>query len=251
MSVAKIDKPINVNIPIVPAIVKDICTSKQIEVNVEINKEAPKKIDELSCEGELLKIEKTNEDEFVDIESIDSDVIVEESSAEIVLADIERVATPVEQITIANENTEPISLPIELEATKLPIADEETISSLNETKIVLRNQMFKLEEHLSTSVPIQRSRWPIENNTPPMLNRGSLNFSEMFSNNIRREHDFNVRHSMSTTMAMRQENDTIAMIRGASSCSKDTVLFIDQPGHGYMDDDNSYMGSRSLWVILN
>lgn len=54
--------------------------------------------------------------------------------------------------------------------------------------------------------------------------------------------------------------ETVSMIRGSSgsgngssgivggSCSKDTILFIDQQGHSLIDDEDSLLSNRSLWV---
>lgn len=49
---------------------------------------------------------------------------------------------------------------------------------------------------------------------------------------------------------MLKDCDAISMIRGVNSCSKDTLLFIDQPGHGLLDsEENGLLDSnRSLWV---
>lgn len=105
----------------------------------------------------------------------------------------------------------------------------------------LRSSPIKKDDGLSTSVPNQRTLWPHEH-TPP-ISRGSL--SDMLASNFRRDHR-ELRHSMSTSSTMRQKEETIAMIRGSNSCSKDTLLFIDQQNHGLMDDD--YLSNRSLWV---
>ncbi|XP_037044263.1 ubiquitin carboxyl-terminal hydrolase 31 [Bradysia coprophila] len=107
--------------------------------------------------------------------------------------------------------------------------------------VELRSSPIKKDDGLSTSVPNQRTLWPHEH-TPP-VNRGSL--SDMFVSNFRRDHR-ELRHSMSNSSTMRQKEETIAMIRGSNSCSKDTLLFIDQQNHGLIDDD--YLGNRSLWI---
>lgn len=181
---------------------------------------------------------------------------------------VENIPAIIETTEIIEElKTEPEELQTE------PISINKS-NEINEEQVELRRcdiilpavvSTTNINEQLSTSVPTQKSLWPTEyaalqiskKHTIPSssttIQRGSLNFSEMFSNGYRCEHNEynNIRHSMSTTItAMRQqqkENETIAMIRGASSCSKDTVLFMDQQ-NSYIDDDNSYLGNRSLWV---
>lgn len=110
----------------------------------------------------------------------------------------------------------------------------------HQIEVELRSSPIKKDDGLSTSVPNQRTLWPHEH-TP--ISRGSL--SDMLASNFRRDHR-ELRHSMSNSSTMRQKEETIAMIRGSSSCSKDTLLFIDQQNHSLMDDDY-----RSLWVSEN
>lgn len=127
-----------------------------------------------------------------------------------------------------------------------PIVEEPTSEKVpleieHPTEVELRSSPIKKDDGLSTSVPNQRTLWPHEH-TPP-ISRGSL--SDMLASNFRRDHR-ELRHSMSNSSTMRQKEETIAMIRGSNSCSKDTLLFIDQQNHSLMDDD--YLGNRSLWV---
>lgn len=118
------------------------------------------------------------------------------------------------------------------------------------------------------SFPTQRSIWPFENhhNTihtyTPILSRGSLNFNELLSN----ERNAHLRHSLSTSLGQKRSstssdktklmsvtaNDTLAMVRGVSSCSKDTLIFIDQQTHhrSLMDEENNFMSNQPLWVSL-
>lgn len=126
-----------------------------------------------------------------------------------------------------------------VEIPKLDIVEQDIHQQLG--GVELRKSPIKKDDGLSTSVPNQRTLWPHEH-TPP-VNRGSL--SDMFASNFRRDHR-ELRHSMSNSSTMRQQEETIAMIRGSSSCSKDTLLFIDQQNHSLIDDD--YLGNRALWV---
>lgn len=170
------------------------------EVNAEINE--PKSTDSVT------KIEKTDEDDIVDVQGLNDEV------------DVQEIATPAVEIPKLVTDKHEISHPIEVE---------------------LRSSPIKKDDGLSTSVPNQRTLWPHEH-TPP-ISRGSL--SDMLASNFRRDHR-ELRHSMSNASTMRQKEETIAMIRGSNSCSKDTLLFIDQQNHSLMDDD--YLGNRSLWV---
>lgn len=130
--------------------------------------------------------------------------------------DVQEIPTPIVEIPKVDNAAHEINHPIEVE---------------------LRSSPIKKDDGLSTSVPNQRTLWPHEH-TP--ISRGSL--SDMLACNFRRDHR-ELRHSMSNSSTMRQKEETIAMIRGSNSCSKDTLLFIDQQNHSLMDDDY-----RSLWV---
>lgn len=156
----------------------------------------------------LTKIDKIDDD-VIDVERIDDD------------DDDDNTATPVVEIPIPDSVKQDIHHQL--------------------AGVELRSSPIKKDDGLSTSVPNQRTLWPHEH-TPP-VNRGSL--SDMFASNFRRDHR-ELRHSMSNSSTMRQKEETIAMIRGSNSCSKDTLLFIDQQNHGLLDDD--YLGNRSLWV---
>lgn len=41
-------------------------------------------------------------------------------------------------------------------------------------------------------------------------------------------------------------------VRGVSSCSKDTLIFIDQQGHrgNLMDEETNFMANQPLWVRI-
>lgn len=180
--------------------------SVKFEVNVEINITEAKS--NMNSPENFSKIEKTDEEDIVNIESLDNNDEVKE------------IVTP----TIEIPNQEKV--------------EHET----QQIEVELRSTPIKKDEGLSTSVPNQRTLWP-HDFTPP-INRGSL--SDMLASNFRRDH--REWHSMSTSSTMRQKEETIAMIRGggSNSCSKDTLLFIDQQNHNLMDDD--YLSNRSLWV---
>lgn len=166
-------------------------------------------INEIKSNDSLTKIEKTDESIDVDIEQLDDDV-----------TDVQKIVTP---------------------AIEIPKLDNDKHEINHQIEVELRSSPIKKDDGLSTSVPNQRTLWPHEH-TPP-ISRGSL--SDMLASNLRRDHR-ELRHSMSNSSTMRQKEETMAMIRGSSSCSKDTLLFIDQQNHGLMDDD--YMSNRSLWV---
>lgn len=206
-----------------------------------------------------IRIEPTNEDEIVDIESIDSE---ENANAPEIVAEAKEVPA----------TTPPPTTSIEIAKSVVAAKAEspEPIDDDIDIEVQLRNITIKQNENkLSTSFPTQRSLWPFDNHNTihtytPILNRGSLNFGEMLSNNLRRDRDAaHLRHSLSTSlsrnengatvMAMAAHNDTITMLRGVSSCSKDTLFYIDQQSHcSLMDgDDNDYMNNRSLWVSCN
>lgn len=202
----------------------------------------------------LMKIRKTSESEIVDIENITEFPIDDEITKEIekpLSLSLSAEITPIvhdngKDAVVDADEQEKIEKPIKAPS---PITVQQSEEEINDIQL-RRNIAVTRSETLSTSVPTQRSLWPLAA-TPP-ITRGSLNFSDMLTQNLCREHDFNIRHSMSTSSAMRQkENDTFAMIRGASSCSKDTLMFIDQQGHCLIDDDSSHFGNKPLWVCVS
>ncbi len=180
----------------------------KFEVNVEINE--PQPISESPA-----KIDDAADDAVVNVEELDGTDEPDDVN------DVTRVVTPVVEI---------------------PKSDNIRHDILHQIgEVELRSSPIKKDDGLSTSVPNQRTLWPHEH-TPP-ISRGSL--SDMLASNFRRDHR-ELRHSMSNSSTMRQKEETIAMIRGSNSCSKDTLLFIDQQNHSLIDDD--YLGNRSLWV---
>ncbi|XP_011196301.2 ubiquitin carboxyl-terminal hydrolase 31 isoform X2 [Zeugodacus cucurbitae] len=78
------------------------------------------------------------------------------------------------------------------------------------------------------------------------------------TNNHQHMHGLNLRHSFSTSSncKLRECSETLSsMLRNSSNtCSKDTLIFIDQQNHHHHhhslieDDDDTFMGSRSLWI---
>lgn len=219
--------------------ISDLPSTSAAEVHF---KNEPSPIKDDAVHGELLLIQKTNEDEFVDVEILDLFEEVPLSLQESQTADVVPIAC--EQPVIASNSfglVEPTTEePQDLVEIRQRDTDDKTI-----------------HENISSSVPSERSIWPIEGHRGT-VNRSSLNLSDVLSKNFlndQRRSDYNIRHTVSTsiTAAMRQQkdtNDTIAMIRGVSSCSKDTVMFMDQPVHSFMSDDNSFLGNHSLWVCV-
>ncbi|XP_014102878.2 ubiquitin carboxyl-terminal hydrolase 43 isoform X1 [Bactrocera oleae] len=77
------------------------------------------------------------------------------------------------------------------------------------------------------------------------------------TSNHQHMHGLNLRHSFSTSSncKLRECSETLSsMLRNSSNtCSKDTLIFIDQQNHHHHhslieDDDDSFMGSRQLWI---
>lgn len=157
---------------------------------------------------------------------------------------------------------------IEVSPTMKPATKPIAIGSVendSELSVELRNvSMKKTEASLSMSFPIQRSLWPSENHQniihtyTPILSRGSFNLNDMLSNNLQSEP--NVTRPFSTSLIQHRNSasdktkisssDAVAMVRGISSCSKDTLIFIDsQKRHrSLMDEEKTYMPSQPLWV---
>lgn len=233
-----------------------------------IDEKAPEKVGPINLTPELpVKVQPTNEEEIVDIEGLDAFETMEMNSplaAPESLTDNESsTENSISNAMISND----VTIDAEPSITKKPI--EIPSDDDNDIEVQLRNIQIKNDESkLSTSFPTQRSLWPFDNasnnvHQTPILSRGSLNFNEILSGNLRKDRDLNMRHSISTSLARHQQhhlhhqidgnaaNDTISMIRGVSSCSKDTLLYIDQQNHrSLIEEETSYMGNRTLWVKL-
>lgn len=203
-----------------------------------------------------VKVEPTNEDEIVDIETVEPEKQIESEPSSPSTSTTETVEKEVEEIK---------SAPLKIDDKK-PIAIDSLENDID-IEVELRNVTIKKSEGaLSMSFPTQRSLWPFENhhNTihtyTPILSRGSLNFNELLSS----ERNAHLRHSLSTSLAHQRSstssdktklisvtaNDTLAMVRGVSSCSKDTLIYIDQQSHhrSLMDDEANFMANQPLWV---
>lgn len=216
-----------------------------------------------------VKVEPTNEDEIIDIESLDAEKPIE---AEIVSPSTSSESTSVkedieeDEATIATVATSPIKIEEKEEKKTNGIVSLENDIDI---EVELRNLTIKKSEGaLSMSFPTQRSIWPFENhhNTihtyTPILSRGSLNFNELLSS----ERNAHLRHSLSTSLGQKRSstnsdkaklisvtaNDTLAMVRGVSSCSKDTLIYIDQQTRhrSLMDEENNFLSNQPLWVNL-
>ncbi|XP_055318006.1 ubiquitin carboxyl-terminal hydrolase 31 [Sitodiplosis mosellana] len=198
-----------------------------------------------------VKVESTNEDEIVDIETIESEKKIDSEPP-----------SPSKEPKL-EEEIKTDSYKIE---DKKPIAIDALENDID-IEVELRNLTVKKSEGaLSMSFPTQRSLWPFENhhNTihtyTPILSRGSLNFNELLSS----ERNAHLRHSLSTSLGHQRSstssdkaklisvaaNDTLAMVRGVSSCSKDTLIYIDQQSHhrSLMDDETNFMANQPLWI---
>lgn len=218
-----------------------------------------------------IKVEPTNEDEIVDVIGLDA-----EKSNEVELSIDSAISSP--SITKEEENVKIVQdtndeTNISMETSKIN-ADKEDSNSGKlvaihpletdiDIEVELRNLTVKKSDGaLSVSFPTQRSLWPFENhhNTihtyTPILSRGSLNFNELLAN----ERNTHLRHSLSTTLGHQRNsnsadkskvigvtaNDTLAMVRGAGSCSKDTLIFVDQQTHRHRSIMD--MANQPLWV---
>ncbi|ETN67934.1 ubiquitin carboxyl-terminal hydrolase 43 [Anopheles darlingi] len=94
--------------------------------------------------------------------------------------------------------------------------------------------------------------------------RFSLPSSQQYQDILWRENMSELMHhrpsSFATYKSVIESGDAVSLIRGANTCSKDTLLYIDQQGHGLVDrvvlddeDDPGDLlqgggGSRALWI---
>lgn len=208
-----------------------------------------------------VKVAATNEDEIVDVISLDAGKSCEiEPSTVVASSPVKTTEKDVEKI-----DEKPID-PIKIDEMEKKSTTIVSLENEIDIEVELRNMTVKKSEGaLSMSFPTQRSLWPFENhhNTihtyTPILSRGSLNFNELLSS----ERNAHLRHSLSTSLGQRSStsadksklisvtaNDKLAMVRGVSSCSKDTLIYIDQQNHhrSLMDDETNFMANQPLWV---
>lgn len=264
-----------------PTPVKSVEFTQQIEVNVEINSEASVSsspslvhVPQPMTPEIVLKIRKTSENEIVDIESISDNDNADRQHADCAA---KSNVDPSERIPDIDDKID--DQRVDVKSSKTNQTTGQLVNGVHalpalapSTKVICRLEDGEIRRKLSpkhsevqllsASVPTQRSLWSMAQ-TPPPIQRGSLNFNEMLSNGFHAD-PIAIRHSIAstaaaaavtTTAALRHQqtrdnaSETISMIRGANSCSKDTLMFIDQPGgHCLLDDDRSHYGNKSLWV---
>lgn len=206
----------------------------------------------------IAEIKIENECEKCDMKEIEVNVIPKKletnalgSNVSITIDRTENSCDVIEESQTMKPSTKPIAIG--------------TNENESELSVELRNvSTKKTETSLSMSFPIQRSLWPSENHHniihtyTPILSRGSFNLNDMLSNNL--QSDTNVTRPFSTSLIQHRNSisdktkisssDAVAMVRGISSCSKDTLIFIDsQKRHrSLIDEEKSYMPSQPLWV---
>lgn len=230
-----------------------LLSNKEIQTDDCITDVEPLSSPKLTTETTVeLKIESE-----CDIEEIEVDIIPEsesnhlDSNGSININITENLNDIIEERPTMKPATKPIAIG--------------SIENYSELSVELRNVSTKnTEASLSMSYPIQRSLWPSENHQniihtyTPILSRGSFNLNDMLSNNLQSEP--NVTRPFSTSLIQHRNSasdktkisssDAVAMVRGISSCSKDTLIFIDsQKRHrSLMDEEKTYMSSQPLWV---
>jgi len=108
------------------------------------------------------------------------------------------------------------------------------------------------------SSSLQLSRQVLQNHHNWHGSRSSVSAVENASHHQQQQAaaaaSLSLRHSFSTSSNYTETLSSL-LRKSANTCSKDTLLFIDQQGHHHTsglieDDDDSYMG-RSLWVGRN
>lgn len=236
-------------------------TNKEIQTDDCITNVGPLSSPTLTTDTTAeIKIE--TECEKNDIEEIEVDIIADKSESN-------DIGSNVSVNIDITENSKDIiieeSPTIKIATKPISIGSVENDSELS---VELRNvSTKKTEASLSMSFPIQRSLWPSENHHniihtyTPILSRGSYNLNDMLSNNLQSEP--NVTRPYSTSLikhrnsasdkAKMSSSDAVAMVRGISSCSKDTLIFIDsQKRHrSLIDEEKNYMPSQPLWVNVH
>lgn len=207
-----------------------------------------------------IEVEPTNGDEIIDVETVEIEKRSEQTPSD--------SSTSKSMSAHKEEKEGTTTSPIENED-KNEIAIDSFGNDIDidiDIEVGLRNLTVKKSEGaLSVSFPTQRSLWPFENHHDtihsytPILTRGSLNFNELLSS----ERNAHLRHSLSTSLSHQRSsnsdkaklinvtaNDTLAMVRGVSSCSKDTLIYIDQQSdhRSLIDEETNFLANQPLWV---
>lgn len=120
--------------------------------------------------------------------------------------------------------------------------DDEDEEEVEDVKVIVREvkECDKIEELMSQQA-INNLLWDDTNRHSDV---GKIKISDLIAME-------NIEHTVSSSLPknyMLKECDTISRIRGVSSCSKDTLLFIDQPSLLNGDEDGLLENSRAHWV---
>ncbi|CAO1355058.1 unnamed protein product [Diamesa serratosioi] len=121
--------------------------------------------------------------------------------------------------------------------------EENEVDEMEEVKVIVREvkECDKIEELMSQQA-INNLLWDDTNRHSDTV--GKIKISDLISMD-------NIEHTVSSSLPknyMLKECDTISRIRGVSSCSKDTLLFIDQPSLLNGDEDGMLENSRAHWI---
>lgn len=214
-----------------------------------------------------------------DIAPIDSDDVLEEPDTVIVVEPVVEKVDEINEVVIKNLTPRAVTpqqevSPSKNSGTKISVVvditpNPVTVPALEEIKIIekaeeaaeatensveirkvekVENEGDKIEELMSQQA-INNLLW--DDTNIPQKKRPDVNFR--ISDLISIDNAVDLTTPSSTSLPKNyilKECDAISMIRGVSSCSKDTLMFIDQPGHGLLDsEENGLLDSnRSLWV---
>lgn len=185
--------------------------------------------------------------------------------------EFEKVQTTVVQAEVETQNTD--SHEIEEPSEKPPSVTEESVKSLIEEETsegdTSKEGSIKTLTDEPSSPELRKSTEPTTSEhsddtsdsttkSPDSSSRFSLPTSHSHFPEILWGHHHHHRPSSFTAYKSSYEPDAVSMMRGANTCSKDTLLFIDQQSHAagldrvMMDDeddsDDMMSNSRALWI---
>lgn len=238
--VSKIAPPVGATVKPVP-----------VKIPVEVTEKKEEEISEVAPEEEKPKVEEPPQEitsvlNIDDIQAIDGDDVPEIVSEPTSIEVNETTQSP-EQSSTEEEATEPksehkVTIQVEISGCSPEHTKDKNSNDVFDAPTKRSEESDKIEEMMSQQT-INNLLWnDANNNNNRHSDVGAITISELLSMDRIDE----ISSSSLPKNYMLQECEPIAKrIRGVSSCSKDTLLYIDQQG---LLEDDSLLENRAHWV---
>lgn len=175
--------------------------------------------------------EPPNENDFIDIEHTDEDDVTYVDSTP-ALVHVDSIDKQMDEVVVmenhvnghdkCNGDDEKSFMPV-TESMSADISEDDI-----DIEVELRNatEPKKADAALSVSFPVETWRFDYYNtfhSYTPLLNRGSLNFGEMLTKNLNCSRNYNLRHSLSTSLGQHSSDASTDQPSGAV-CSMRSLI---------------------------